>query len=177
MSKDESPLKKAVKTVKAKAGDQDSKIQLLEEQVAQLTEALQRERADATNVRRRADEERLKLASYFKAKVIQELLPSLDNLDRALKHSPLDKDNVDVQNVADWAKGVIGIQKQITDALTKLGVEKIATVGEVFNPEYHEAIAMEEGDGATEVVCEELQAGYRVGDEVIRHAMVKVKLQ
>ena len=58
--------------------------------------------------------------------------------------------------------------------MVKIGVERIKTVGEHFNPELHEAISMEEGEGDTEVVTEELQAGYKVGDEIIRHAMVKV---
>jgi molecular chaperone GrpE len=55
-------------------------------------------------------------------------------------------------------------------------VQKIKTKGEVFDPKYHEAVSMEEGNGDVEVVCEELQPGYKLGDEVIRHAFVKVKM-
>ena len=57
----------------------------------------------------------------------------------------------------------------------QIGVERIKTVGEHFDPHLHEAVGIEEGDGKHEIISEELQAGYRLGDEVIRHAMVKVK--
>jgi molecular chaperone GrpE len=143
----------------------------LEQKIAELTEALQRERADAINVRRRAEEERVKLAAFFKAKVLRDLLPALDNLERALKHAPKElADN-------DYVKGVKNVANQFEQNLQSLGVEKIKTVGEVFDPSVHEAIHMEEGDGDVEVVCEELQPGYKVGDEVIRHAVVKVKME
>jgi molecular chaperone GrpE len=172
-SKKESPLQQGMKQAKAKQVNPVA----LEQQVIDLTEALQRERADAMNVRRRAEEDRLRMASFFKAKTVQELLPALDNLERALKHAPASQDTTATKQHDDWIKGIIGVHKQLIDALQKLGVEKIPTVGEVFNPQYHEAITMEEGEGSVETVIEELQAGFKVGDEVIRHAMVKVALR
>jgi len=72
---------------------------------------------------------------------------------------------------------VQGVVKQFESTLGSLGVERIKTVGEPFDPHYHEAVSMEEGDGTVEVVCEELQPGYKLGDEVIRHAMVRVKME
>src|SRR5690606_15410658 len=77
----------------------------------------------------------------------------------------------------DYVKGVQGVVKQFEKTLTDMGVQRIATVGEVFDPRLHEAVSMEEGDGTVEVISEELQAGYTLGEEVIRHAMVRVKLQ
>ena len=139
------------------------------QEVAQLTEALQRERADVINVRRRHDEQIASLKTTVKAQVVRELLPAIDNLERALKHTP--KDIAD----HDYVKGVNGVVKQFEKALSDLGVAKIKTVGEPFDANLHEAVMMEEGDGKTEVVSEELQSGYILGDEVIRHAMVKVK--
>jgi len=139
-----------------------------EVQIAELTEALLRERADAMNVRRRAEEDRIKLGGFYKSLIVKELLPVIDNFERALKNVPKElADN-------DYIKGVQGVVKQFEDTMIKIGVERIKTVGEHFNPELHEAISMEEGEGDTEVVTEELQAGYKVGDEIIRHAMVKV---
>ena len=139
-----------------------------EVQIAELTEALLRERADAMNVRRRAEEDRIKLGGFYKSLIVKELLPVIDNFERALKNVPKElADNV-------YIKGVQGVVKQFEDTMVKIGVERIKTVGEHFNPELHEAISMEEGEGDTEVVTEELQAGYKVGDEIIRHAMVKV---
>lgn len=140
----------------------------LEQQVAELTDALQRERADAMNVRRRAEEERAGLGSFYKANVVRELLPVIDNFERALKHTPKELE------ANDYIKGVQGIAKQFEDVLSKLGVERIKTVGEPFDPSVHNAVSHEEGDGP-ELVSEELQAGYRLGDEIIREAMVRVK--
>lgn len=144
-------------------------IQDLQQQIGELTEALQRERADAMNVRRRAEEDKQKLASFYKATILNALLPALDNLERALKHVPKDiKDH-------DYVKGVLGVVKQFDSSLEELGVERIKTLGEVFDPRYHEAVHMDEGGSGVEVVCEELQPGYKIGDDVIRHAVVKVK--
>lgn len=136
---------------------------------AQLNDALLRERADAMNVRKRAEDDRAKLGGYFKASVVKELLPTIDNFERALKAVPKDLE------ANDYIKGIEGIVKQFATTLNKLGVERIKTVGEPFNPELHEAVTMDEGDGDQEIVSEELQSGYMLGDEVIRHAMVRVK--
>ncbi|HVA11076.1 MAG TPA: nucleotide exchange factor GrpE [Candidatus Dormibacteraeota bacterium] len=141
----------------------------LKAQIQELTHALQRERADASNIRRRHEEELINLRNLLKANIIQELLPVIDNFERALKHIPKDlEDN-------EFVKGVGGIVKQFEQTLASIGVERIKTVGEPFDPKYHEAIGIEEGDGEHEIVSEELQAGYSLGDDVIRHAMVKVK--
>lgn len=141
----------------------------LAREVAELTEALQRERADVMNVRRRHDEQMAGLRTAVKAQVIREMLPAIDNLERALKHVPKDIEG------HDYVKGVSGVVKQFEKTLTDLGVAKIKTVGEPFDANLHEAVMMEEGDGKQEIVSEELQSGYVLGDEVIRHAMVKVK--
>jgi molecular chaperone GrpE len=140
----------------------------LQQQIAELTEALQRERADATNLRRRHDEQISGLKNIVKANVVRDLLPVIDNLERALRHVPAEL----AEN--DYVKGVQGVVKQFEKTLSDLGVERIVTVGQPFDPRYHEAVSMEEGDGTEEIVSEELQAGYRLGDEVIRHAMVRV---
>lgn len=140
----------------------------LQQQIGDLTAALQRERADATNIRRRHDEQIGSLKNMVKATVVRELLPIIDNLERALKHVPADLQ----QN--DYVKGVQGVVKQFEKTLADIGVQRIKTVDQPFDPRYHEAISMEEGDGTHEVVSEELQAGYTLGDEVIRHAMVRV---
>lgn len=143
----------------------------LEQQVAELTEALQRERADSENIRRRHDDQVANLKNLVKANVVRELLPVIDNLERALKHVPADLDG------HDYIKGVQGVVKQFEKTLADLGVQRIKTVGEVFDPRLHEAVSMEEGNGSVEVISEELQAGYTLGEEIIRHAMVRVKLE
>ncbi len=145
----------------------------LTQKVAELTEALQRERADIMNVRRRHDEQVASLRNVAKASVVRELLPALDNLERALKHAPSDDSKVGPWN--QWFDGIVGLQKQFEKALSDLGVVKIHTVGEPFDTQLHEAVSVDDGDGKQEIISEELQSGYILGDEVIRHAMVKVK--
>ncbi len=145
-----------------------SKVEQLQSQVNDLTNALQRERADAINIRRRHDEQIADMKLTMKAHVVNDLLPAIDNLERALSHIPKD--------IAehDYVKGISGVVKQFEKVFRDLGVTRIKTVGEPFNPELHEAVSVE-GEGSKEIVSEELQSGYAIGDQVIRHAMVRVK--
>lgn len=163
MTKNDNPIDEPI--------DMDESIapEEMEDQVAQLTAALQRERADATNIRRRHDEQIAALSTSAKASVVKALLPVIDNFERSLKHVPEDLEG------NDYVKGIQGIVKQFEKALADLGVARIKTVGEPFDPHLHEAVSMEEGDGGEEIVSEELQSGYVLGDDVIRHAMVRVK--
>ena len=147
-----------------------SQVTALQQQVGELTEALQRERADAMNLRRRHEEQLAGLKTTVKTTVVRDLLPVIDNFERALKHVPKELEG------NDFVKGVQGVVKQFEKTLADLGVERIKTVGEPFDPRYHEAVSMEDGEGTQEIVSEELQSGYRVGDDVIRHAMVRVKM-
>lgn len=141
----------------------------LAQENAQLNDALLRERADAMNVRRRAEEERLKMAGFYKATVIRELLPVIDNFERSLKHVPKELEN------NEYIKGIQGVVKQFEQTLEKLGLKRIKTVGEHFDPNLHEAVSAEEGDSEHEIVSEELQSGWMLHEEVLRHAMVRVK--
>jgi molecular chaperone GrpE len=168
MSKDDKQDKQQPKYEPKK----DEQLEELEAQIDELTNALQRERADSVNLRRRVEEDRSKMADIYKAQVVRQLLPALDNLERALKHAPKDlKDH-------DYVKGVQGVVKQFDKVLEEIGVRRIKTEGEQFDPALHEAVSVDEGsEGDIEVVAEELQAGYSLGDEVIRHAMVKVKME
>ena len=143
-------------------------IKELQQKIDELAEALKRERADAINIRRRHEEQIGELRNLVKAAVVKDLLPVIDNFERALSHVPKDlKGN-------DYVKGVGAIVKQFEKTLEEIGVERIKTVGEHFDPHLHEAVSTE-GEGGKETISEELQAGYMLGDEVIRHAMVKVK--
>lgn len=146
-----------------------SQVDKLQLQVEELTAALQRERADSENIRRRHDDQIASLRNTVKAHVVKELLPVIDNFERALKHVPKDLES------NEYIKGVNAIVKQFEKTLEQMGVERIKTVGEIFDPNLHEAVSVEEGDGNAEVVSDELQAGYKIGEDVIRHAMVRVK--
>lgn len=152
----------------------DSVMQLTQ-QVADLTEALQRERADAINIRRRHEEQLANLKNSLRVQVVEDLLPVIDNFERALKHVPADL----VGN--DYIKGVQGVVKQFESTLASMGVARIATVGQPFDPNLHEAVGVDESEsegqteGNQEIVSQELQSGYQINGTVIRHAMVRVK--
>lgn len=149
--------------------DKASKKASSKARVDELTTDLQRLQADFANYKRRSEEERVSLANFVKQQVIVELLPVLDNLERAIAHAPKElKKN-------EWAMGVEKVAQQLLHQLEQMGVKKIATVGEEFDPHLHEAVSVEDGDGTKEIISQELQAGYMLNDEVIRHAMVKVK--
>lgn len=141
----------------------------LEQRIAELTDALQRERADAINVRRRADEQIAGMSNTVKAGVVRQLLPVIDNFERALKHMPAEAAG------SDLAKGVQSIAKQFEKTLGDIGVVRIKTVGEAFDPHIHEAVSVEDTGDGQEIVSEELQAGYVLGGEVVRPAMVRVR--
>ena len=153
-----------------KSAQPDDQMALLQ-QIDDLTVALQRERADAVNMRRQHEEQIAGLKNTIKARIISELLPAIDNFERSLKHVPVELEH------NDYIKGVKGVVKQFEKILSDLNVERIKTVGEPFDPKYHEAVSMEEGDGENEIISEELQSGYKVSNDVIRHAMVRVKMQ
>ena len=137
-------------------------------QLEELAEDLKRAQADFINLKRRTEQERISVARIAKQDVIVQLLPVLDNIERALGHRP------DELKENDWANGIAKVAEQLEAKLRELGVSKIPTVGEDFDPNLHEAVAAE-GEGEHEIISEELQAGYVLGDEVVRHAIVKVK--
>jgi molecular chaperone GrpE len=142
----------------------------LQERVDELTGDLQRLQAEFQNYKRREESAKGELLEMAKREVVMLLLPMLDNIDRALAHRPAElNDNA-------WANGVEAVAKQSQETLKKMGVEKIQiTAGKTeFDHNLHEAISMEDGEGEQEVVTEELQPGYKMGELVLRHAMVKV---
>jgi molecular chaperone GrpE len=148
-----------------------SKAQLeLEKQIEELTADLQRTRADFENYRKRVDAEKQAARESGQAGSILKLLPVVDNIERAIAYTPEElKDNA-------WAQSVAGLVKNLEKSLEGLNLKRIdASPGADFNPELHEAIQFDEdATGDKEVIAEELQAGYLLNGQPIRHAMVKV---
>ncbi len=136
-------------------------------QIDELTGDIQRVQAEFVNYRRRAEAEKADLTDFAKTRVVREFLAVRDSFDQEQAHRPADAD-------PDWAKTIDAIRTQFDKILTNLGVERFESQGQPFDPHRHDALAMEEGEGEHEVVTEELQAGYMLGDTVLRHAMVKV---
>jgi molecular chaperone GrpE len=137
-------------------------------QIVELTDDLQRLQADFINFKTRSEKERVDALRLGREMAVSELLPVFDNLERAFAHTPAElQDN-------NWVKGINVLEKQLLDVLSNLGLKKIKTVGKPFDPKTMEAVSVEDGPGE-EIVSEELQAGYILGDKVLRPAMVKVK--
>lgn len=141
----------------------------LEQLLGELTLDLQRTRADFENYRKRAEAEKSMARANGRMGAIAQLLPVIDTIERAITHVPEElRDN-------SWASGIVGLSKKLDKSLTDLGVKRIdAKPGTAFNPDFHEAVQFDESDGEHEVIAEELQAGYMLGDDVLRHSMVKV---
>jgi molecular chaperone GrpE len=138
-----------------------------QERIEELTADLQRVQAEFINYRRRAEAEKGEVLDFAKARIAREFLTVRDSFDHELTHRP---DHAD----SEWAKTIDAIRTQFDQVLAGLGVERFESKGQPFDPHLHNAISMEEGDGKEEIVIEELQPGYKLGDTVLRHAMVKV---
>jgi molecular chaperone GrpE len=145
----------------------------LAQQVGELTADVQRLRADFENYRKRIDIEKTQLSDLTKAATIMKLLPIIDTLERAIAHAPTEL----AENK--WAQGVTSVGKNLEKSLAELGLVRIqAAPGTAFDPNLHEAVMMDEdATGEQEVVSEELRAGYKLGENVIRPSMVKVTRQ
>lgn len=144
-------------------------IEQLEKEKEELNNRLLRVHADYDNFRRRTREEKERDAKYRSQNLVEEILPVLDNFERAL--------NVETTN--DESKSILQgmdmIYRQLLEALKKEGVSVIEAVGKPFDPNYHQAVMQVEEDGyESNTVVEELQKGYMLNNSVIRPSMVKV---
>ena len=139
--------------------------------VAEMQQRYMRLQADFANFKKRTAGEKLQISEVVKMEVLQNVLPVVDNFERALQ-VPQDKLTDELKSFVD---GYEMIYKQLMTVLAKEGVVKIAAVGKPFDPNYHQAVmrvASDEYDN--DVVVEVLQEGYLLGDKTLRPAMVKV---
>ena len=151
------------------AASTDAKI--AEAAVADMKQRYMRLQADFANFKKRTAGEKLQISEVVKMEVLQNVLPVVDNFERALQ-VPQDKMTDDLKSFVD---GYEMIYKQLMTVLEKEGVVKIDAVGKPFDPNYHQAVmrvASDEYDNDT--VVEVLQEGYLLGDKTLRPAMVKV---
>lgn len=146
----------------------DPRIVELEQKIGELTAGWQRTQADFVNYKKQSAEDKVKYCRSANGNLVYDLLPVLDNFQLAAKHIPA--------NLADdnWAQGIKQIEKQFEDILAQEGLERIETIGETFNPEFHEAVEHVESDKPEDEIVEEVLSGYKFDGEVIRPAKVKV---
>jgi molecular chaperone GrpE len=127
--------------------------------------------AETDNVRKRARRDVEAAQARGVARLVRELLPSLDNLDRALAHAEAEEGD-DEHHLT---KGIRLVQQELLGALTRVGVEAYSPEGEPFDPHVHEAVAQHPGEGAASgTIVQVYQPGYRYKDEVLRAAKVVV---
>ncbi|AKG37791.1 molecular chaperone GrpE [Paenibacillus durus ATCC 35681] len=160
----------AGEAVQAASGDSDE-IKRLQELADEYQGRVLRVQADYDNFRRRTLKEKEELAQYATSKLVTELLPVVDNFERALATAPAGSDG------DAFAKGVNMIFRQLEGVLKSEGLTPMETVGQPFNPEFHQAIMQVESEEYEEgIVTEEVQKGYLLKNKVLRPAMVKVSM-
>lgn len=149
--------------------DSEKQIQELQAEVADLNNRLLRVQADYDNFRRRTRQEMEAAAKYRAQSLIEELIPAIDNFDRALSVQ------VESDDARSLLQGMEMVYRQLNEALKKEGLEVIEAVGQNFDPHFHQAVMQVESDEfEPNQVVEEFQKGYKLKDRVIRPAMVKV---
>lgn len=157
------PVKEEKKAKKTKKNEECEK---LKEELAASKDLLARTAAEFDNFKKRTERERLSVAEYAKANQFKQFLPILDNAGRAIAADC---------NGEDYCKGLEMIIKQFLAVPEKMGITPLANVGDEFDPNCHEAVMHIEDENLGEnKVAEVLQQGYKIGDTVIRAAMVKV---
>ncbi len=170
-------LKNKKETEEKKEGEEGaSQFKTLEEDLAKAKEEAKENNekyvrlyAEFENFRKRAAKEKSDLSQYAQEKVVLEVLPILDDLERALSHA---QGNADPKVLF---QGIEMVQKQFQGVLSKFGLTPFDSLGEPFNPHVHEAVAhLESQDYPPHSVVAEYRKGYKMGDKLIRPAMVAV---
>lgn len=140
-----------------------------ERQRDEYKDLLLRKTAEFENFRKRTDRERATLAETAAAGVLEELLPLVDDLERALKAEP------GAEGADAYRRGVELIHRQLMEIIRKRGVTPIEALGAEFDPYYHQAVAHEPAHGRRDgEIVEEFRRGYMLGDRLLRPSMVKV---
>lgn len=151
-----------------------AELKRVEAERAELQERLMRRQAEFDNYRKRVERERGEAYNRMVGEVARKLLPVLDNLRRALDAEASMK-ATESEEFRHFLSGVELIYKQLNDVLEGLGVEPVAAVGQPFDPHVHEAVVTEQTeDFEPDTVIQELVRGYRLGDKLLRPAVVKV---
>ena len=164
---EEKAAKPEVKEKKERKSKAQAELEKVKAELESKNDLLLRTAAEFDNFKKRTERVRLTVAEFAKANIIKELLPILDNIDRA--------ESLEDKTGEDYIKGIEMIVKQFCSLSEKLGIAELAQVGDSFDPNCHEAVMHIEDEALGEnVIAEVLQKGYKIGDTVIRPAMVKV---
>ncbi len=145
---------------------EDTELNAVKTELEETTDRLKRLMAEFDNFKKRSAKEREGLYNSLLSDIVSKVLPVVDNLEQAVNSNTADEG---------YKQGVQLVLKQFIDVLTSLGVQEIEGAGSTFNPEYHEAVSLVQDENLGEKEVKEVfRKGYRIGDKVIRHAMVVV---
>ncbi len=149
-------------------------VERLELERSEIFKNSQRRAKDFESFKARAERERSETFQSQMGNLATFLLPALDNFNRAIDSAKWIKE-AKSSEFQQFFDGVVLVNEQMYDILKRMGIDTIQTVGEPFDPHFHEAVATENRDDfPNDFVCEELIRGFRIGEKVIRHSMVKV---
>ncbi len=147
--------------------EEQDELSSIKEELAKQKDLLLRTAAEYDNYKKRTQREKEELSAFTKAAVMKDLLPALDNFDRASQAG--------LENPEEYKKGMDMSVKSLTDALDKLGLKVIESLGKEFDPNLHYAISKIDDESLGEnIIAQVYQEGYMLGETVIRPAMVVV---
>lgn len=155
-----------------------NEVEKLKEELAKATaraeenlDGWKRAKADYSNLKKDTDKEKIEIAGFATGTLLFELLPIVDNFERAMDHVPTE------QKEQDWVKGMFGIHQQLQAFFKDMGLERVPTEG-VFNPEVHEVVAQEVHEGKQPgMIVGVVAPGYKMHGRLLRPAQVKVVME
>ena len=166
VKKDDEEIKQEENETENKVEVLDVDIQKLKDDLDNTTDRFKRLMAEFDNYKKRSAKERDQLYNSLIADIITAFLPVMDNLEKAIMANTED---------ANYKQGMELVAKQFKDVLNRFGVQEIETTGKIFDPSLHEAVSsVQDETKQSQEIVQEFRKGYKLGDKVIRHAMVVV---
>jgi molecular chaperone GrpE len=137
--------------------------------------------ADYENAKKRNAREKEDFIKFSQERILKELLPVMDNFERAVSHAKAASANASAyedlrQNLTTVISGVERVQKQLTDILKMHGLKRVETAGQTFNPHFHEVVAHVPEEGKEDQIVDELESGFMLHDRLLRAAKVRVRV-
>lgn len=157
------------KVEKGKNKEEDAKLLEQAKELEAMRDQLLRSAADYDNARKRLAKEREEFIRFSQERLLRELLPILDNFERALAHT----EGTDSQGVA---AGIQLIWKQLSEILSAHGLKRLSSEGQPFDPHLHEAVDQVEEEGPENIVVKEVVPGYLLHDRILRPAKVRIRV-
>ncbi len=152
----------------------NERVRQLEKERDEIADFLNRQRSDFENYKRRVERDRFSVVESVMTDFAKKLLPIVDNLDRAIDNSKKSQSEKS-EEFKHFLEGIVLVAQQLYELLAEMGVEPIPSVGELFDPHLHEAVVVERNENVPHnTIVAELLRGYKMGEKVIRHALVKV---